>query len=627
MENHTGIEAEVEFTYDAVNSDELELKVGDIIRNVVMMDGGWWQGEINGKRGMFPDNFVKVLEKKKDEPRTAEGLSTKSKAPGPPVNGEVHHAKDAAAATTSSNTAGVNLRENKPSRENRARVTYSYVPMNEDELKLLPNDVITDVVVVEEGWCEGYLNGRRGMFPSNFVSIIKEEEEPLDLGSNKNDSNAENKGINKIDPTGGSSTASNPPSTPASVQSTKPVKLPGAIGFGVDIFKDAKPLRKRDPGKTAEVKNGAPNLELMKKRNSLKKSTVIPDNHAVPLKPEKIVEDPPKPAPAKSEPIKEKAKVVYDYQPENEDELALKEGDIVTILDKDSEDNGWWYGECHGKKGVFPDNFVVSLPPEPERPRKESAPLRPPAPNKPHNRPPSIEVKSSIHKPLPPVKSPLDSSVPPMSPLKPPMKPEEVSKPGASPARPLKVVARKPPPIKNKPAAAKPVPAHPTKESEKKLVGLSHSSELPFDDIKSNNKLIHPNLSRPKTPSKRPPSVYGVKNLEGNETKFQAKRSNTIARLSVVKDDDESSTAPPWQEEIRTKATNPFKRPVPVPPDRRKKAEVAVCPYKVISLCLHHIIITLCAQFETISPNMIKEYIQYYSVYMLKHYNINFQTV
>ncbi|XP_071954658.1 SH3 domain-containing kinase-binding protein 1-like isoform X7 [Antedon mediterranea] len=456
MENHTGIEAEVEFTYDAVNSDELELKVGDIIRNVVMMDGGWWQGEINGKRGMFPDNFVKVLEKKKDEPRTAEGLSTKSKAPGPPVNGEVHHAKDAAAATTSSNTAGVNLRENKPSRENRARVTYSYVPMNEDELKLLPNDVITDVVVVEEGWCEGYLNGRRGMFPSNFVSIIKEEEEPLDLGSNKNDSNAENKGINKIDPTGGSSTASNPPSTPASVQSTKPVKLPGAIGFGVDIFKDAKPLRKRDPGKTAEVKNGAPNLELMKKRNSLKKSTVIPDNHAVPLKPEKIVEDPPKPAPAKSEPIKEKAKVVYDYQPENEDELALKEGDIVTILDKDSEDNGWWYGECHGKKGVFPDNFVVSLPPEPERPRKESAPLRPP--------------------------------------------------------------------------------------------------ELPFDDIKSNNKLIHPNLSRPKTPSKRPPSVYGVKNLEGLSEDLTLPPTPKSKTATVAPSQPEKQHEEPPYREVRSSA-------------------------------------------------------------------------
>jgi len=23
-------------------------------------DGGWWEGELDGKKGIFPDNFVKV---------------------------------------------------------------------------------------------------------------------------------------------------------------------------------------------------------------------------------------------------------------------------------------------------------------------------------------------------------------------------------------------------------------------------------------------------------------------------------------------------------------------------------------------------------------------------------------
>jgi len=23
-------------------------------------DGGWWEGELDGKKGLFPDNFVKV---------------------------------------------------------------------------------------------------------------------------------------------------------------------------------------------------------------------------------------------------------------------------------------------------------------------------------------------------------------------------------------------------------------------------------------------------------------------------------------------------------------------------------------------------------------------------------------
>jgi hypothetical protein len=51
---------EVEYNYEAEQSDELSIKVGDIIKNVTISEGGWWEGELNGKKGMFPDNFVKV---------------------------------------------------------------------------------------------------------------------------------------------------------------------------------------------------------------------------------------------------------------------------------------------------------------------------------------------------------------------------------------------------------------------------------------------------------------------------------------------------------------------------------------------------------------------------------------
>ena len=50
------------------------------------------------------------------------------------------------------------------------------------------------------------------------------------------------------------------------------------------------------------------------------------------------------------------AKVTYDYDAENEDELNLKEGDMVKVLDQEEE--GWWKGELNGKVGVFPSNFV-----------------------------------------------------------------------------------------------------------------------------------------------------------------------------------------------------------------------------------------------------------------------------
>lgn len=59
-----------------------------------------------------------------------------------------------------------------------------------------------------------------------------------------------------------------------------------------------------------------------------------------------------------SQKLREQARVIYEYEPMNQDELAMKPGDIIDILDKEIEDVGWWKGELNGKIGVFPDNFV-----------------------------------------------------------------------------------------------------------------------------------------------------------------------------------------------------------------------------------------------------------------------------
>lgn len=56
--------------------------------------------------------------------------------------------------------------------------------------------------------------------------------------------------------------------------------------------------------------------------------------------------------------MREQCRVIFPYKPSNEDELDLKEGDIITVLNKDLPDKGWWKGELKGKIGVFPDNFV-----------------------------------------------------------------------------------------------------------------------------------------------------------------------------------------------------------------------------------------------------------------------------
>uniref|UniRef100_A0A8C9SLM5 Osteoclast-stimulating factor 1 n=1 Tax=Scleropages formosus TaxID=113540 RepID=A0A8C9SLM5_SCLFO len=55
-----------------------------------------------------------------------------------------------------------------------------------------------------------------------------------------------------------------------------------------------------------------------------------------------------------------KCKALYDFISDREDELNIKEGDLLDILEKN--DNGWWYGSLNSQKGYFPSTYVEELP-------------------------------------------------------------------------------------------------------------------------------------------------------------------------------------------------------------------------------------------------------------------------
>lgn len=53
----------MEYAYEAKEPDELTLVKGTIIHNIKLQPGGWSEGSLpNGRVGMFPDNFVKIIE-------------------------------------------------------------------------------------------------------------------------------------------------------------------------------------------------------------------------------------------------------------------------------------------------------------------------------------------------------------------------------------------------------------------------------------------------------------------------------------------------------------------------------------------------------------------------------------
>lgn len=287
------MEVLVEYDYQAQNPDELTIKKGDKIRNVTRKEDGWFEGELvtTGKRGVFPDNFVKQI-KSVAKPLVFNSSPDDKKKPIiPQHHPHPHHQQQQLQQQPqqpqpkpiSSPPIGM--------AQFQAKVLYSYIPVNEDELSIQENDIVTVLRLVEDGWYEGVFNGKRGVFPSNYVEKL---EKPDELASNS---------LNEFE------------------NGVKKKKVFG-IGFG-NIFSG-----KQIELKTKENFNSEP------------------------------------------EPIKRiKAKVLYDYEPSQPDELKLIRNEIVYILDRNLEDEGWWKGEnaSNGKIGVFPDNFVQILDDEPTR--------------------------------------------------------------------------------------------------------------------------------------------------------------------------------------------------------------------------------------------------------------------
>ena len=55
----------------------------------------------------------------------------------------------------------------------------------------------------------------------------------------------------------------------------------------------------------------------------------------------------------------EKFSAIYTYVAQYEDELSFEAGDTVIVQAKEEAD--WWRGECKGKTGVSPSNYVEPL--------------------------------------------------------------------------------------------------------------------------------------------------------------------------------------------------------------------------------------------------------------------------
>ncbi|XP_013860799.1 SH3 domain-containing kinase-binding protein 1 [Austrofundulus limnaeus] len=482
------VEAVVEFDYEAQQEDELTLTVGDIIRNIRRDDGGWWEGELGGRRGLFPDNFVREI--KKDGKRAGGQAGM--------VKSELSNGR----ASPVSDTIVRTSKKGEQIRKRRCKAAFSYVPQHEDELELKVGDVIEIITEVEEGWWEGFLNGKIGMFPSNFTKEVQTESDTPSLDTSQEE--LRNNRTSKDSPGSESDGADSRSETESEIQPKK--------------VNDGKPLSVA--------------AESMKTE---------PDSKAK---------------------VREQCKVLFPYEAQNEDELSLKEGDIINIITKECADAGWWMGEIGGRQGVFPDNFVKLLEVEKERPKKPPPPSTPSAKH-------STEKKAEVKK-VPPerpehlphrdqdrgeemkvgeIPKPSLPSHIPKKPLLPKSSSSSSSHPPRRPERPPTLASESP---KSEGGASTPDSAP----------DRSNVSDIDLDAVvTSTEKLSHPTASRPRVTDRRPRSQI-------LSASFQ---SSTEVDSPTVEDRKEKGKEEHESVSVRH-ADAPLKKRVPAIPVQESKA-------------------------------------------------------
>ncbi|XP_069742861.1 CD2-associated protein isoform X2 [Narcine bancroftii] len=503
------VEVIVEYDYEAAQEDELNLRVGDLIKNVRKLEEeGWCEGELNGKKGLFPDNFVKEIKRdgdakeespvnKREKSGNVANLVQRMSTFGFPIGGFPAQPRS--------------LRR-RISKKRLCEATFDYIPQNEDELEIKTGDVIEIIEEVEEGWWKGLLNEKTGLFPCNFVKELIDPNEDRETNEVLSDPDMTTKDVTGVGPLSPTSPLDISGNESPSGTTSQPKKIRG-LGFG-DIFKEG----------SVKLKSRLSNSELEDKKSE-KQCSPASNTETVKNEPETRHKG-------------EYCKAVFAYEATNSDELGIKEGDQILLISKETGDKGWWKGELNGKQGVFPDNFVVMVSESGrEKPKKPLPPTKVQV-SKPE--PPPAEKKIELKKVHPDKTDAVTSraeekddqkSAKPAAPMVPPKKPNlpmksHPFKSAVPPKRPEKPMMPLPlsktngevPYIRPKLDLDSAV-LRPKSDLVSSIIRPKSTELVPdkapdidlisFDTVEScSEKLTHPTASRPRLPGRRPPSTF-----------------------------------------------------------------------------------------------------------------------
>ncbi|KAK3906827.1 hypothetical protein C8A05DRAFT_11434 [Staphylotrichum tortipilum] len=148
----SGHRALVQYDYDKAEDNELELREGEYVTNIEMVDDDWWMGtNAHGESGLFPSNYVELVEGDEEPAAQQPPPPAPAPAPAPAVQKEPEPEPAAAGPT--------------------ATAQFDYEAAEDNELSFPEGATITDLDFPDEDWWFGHYGGASGLFPANYVQL------------------------------------------------------------------------------------------------------------------------------------------------------------------------------------------------------------------------------------------------------------------------------------------------------------------------------------------------------------------------------------------------------------------------------------------------------------------------
>ncbi|KAF7539414.1 hypothetical protein G7054_g2190 [Neopestalotiopsis clavispora] len=147
-----GKRALIQYDYEKAEDNELELREGDYVTNIEMVDEDWWMGTNSaGDSGLFPSNYVELVDD--DDSAPAGGAAP----PPPPPAAAVHEPEPEPEAAGGGGATAI--------------ASFDYEAAEDNELSFPEGATITGLEFPDDDWWFGHYGGASGLFPANYVEL------------------------------------------------------------------------------------------------------------------------------------------------------------------------------------------------------------------------------------------------------------------------------------------------------------------------------------------------------------------------------------------------------------------------------------------------------------------------